>query len=695
MLGILYLILCFMAGWAICTLAFPGLGRMTEKDYELRRIQLSPYLLLLPAWFVTGTLTVGWATYFVAYLNGSREEPLYYADLIVMPAALLLFAIVLILRLRKHKKVTGNLLCSSKKAIYLELAVLTAVAALGIALMWTTFFIRGDKLYIGVSVFSDFSPHIGMIRSFSYGNNFPTSYSHFAGEDIKYHFMFQFLVGNLEYLGLRLDQAFNIPSLISFISAFCLIYVMAVKITGKLSAGVLSCLFFAFRSAKTLFTFLADLPEGTGIIKALTQNTGFISDTPHEDWGLWNLNVYCNQRHLAFGLSAFFLIVILFLPNLYEMFESLKQYKLNKTEHNKKISKKSLASKLTKRLRVIFFTKDAWSVKNPVEAVAAGIMLGALTFFHGAASIGCLLVLFVMAALSKHRLEYLITAVITLVLAYLQTGIFIENSTFITKYYFGFIAEPKTMLGVASYLDRLLGILPFVLLVAFCVEKGVGRYLMLAFTAPLIFAFTVSLTVDVTVNHKYIMMSCILLGIYAASLISKMFARKDFLVSLIGVVLIVCLTSTGIYDFITILRKNVPETAVVLDMKSPVTKWIDKNSDSKDIFLTANYTVNQVVLGGAMLYEGWPYYPWSTGYDTFTRSDMVKRMYEAASPQELDSLVKENNIRFIIVDYNNRQSEDYVLNEANIKATYQRVYTENSGEWSLSIYDTKKPMLKK
>lgn len=691
MLGILYLLLCFSTGFVICSCAFPGLSGLTEKDYELRRINLSPYLLLIPAWFVTGTLCMGWATYFIAYLFGDRDKPLFYADMVVMPFAFAVFLIVLIGQYRKHRVRRFELLSKNRKAVYLELAVVAAIAILGAILMWDTFFIRGDRLYIGVSVFSDFSPHIGMIRSFSYGNNFPTTYSHYAGEDIKYHFMFQFLVGNLEFLGLRLDHAFNVPSLISFITAFMTIYVLAVKITGKLAAGVLSCLFFAFRSAGTLFTYLANLPEDVGIIRSLIDNTSFISDTPHEDWGLWNLNVYCNQRHLAFGLTAFFLIVILFLPRLYEMFESLKQYKLNQSSRIKK-DRKGFISKLAERVKVIFFTKEAWAVRDFRGAVAAGILLGSLTFFHGAASIGCLLVLFVMAVMSKHRLEYLITAVITLILAYLQTGIFIENSAFITKYYFGFIAEIRTLFGVASYLDRLLGLLPLVLLAAFCLEKGVGRYLMLAFTAPLIFAFTVSLTVDVTVNHKYIMMSCILLGIYAASLITKLFARKDLLISLVGIFLVICLTATGIYDFSTILRKNTPDTAVVLDLKSPLTEWVDENSNSKDIFLTANYTVNQLVLGGAMLYEGWPYYPWSAGYDTYARADSVKQMYEAASFGELDALVKENNIRFIVVDVNNRQSEDYSVNEDNIEASYECVYTEGGGDYKLSIYDTQKPL---
>jgi hypothetical protein len=237
--------------------------------------------------------------------------------------------------------------CGDKKVIRLEFLLVAAVVLLASVLMWTTFYVKGSSLYVGYTVYSDFSPHIGMIRSFSYGNNFPTAYSHYAGEDIRYHFMFQFLVGNLEYLGLRLDYAFNIPSILSFTGAFLLLYVLAVKITGKISAGFLSCVFFAFRSAKTLFTYLSNLPKGTNILKALAENTDFISDTPNEDWGLWNLNVYCNQRHLALGLMVLLLLLILFLPHLYEMFERLKELKFTKTESGRKKSKKGILKKFT------------------------------------------------------------------------------------------------------------------------------------------------------------------------------------------------------------------------------------------------------------------------------------------------------------------------------------------------------------
>lgn len=708
MIGILYLILCFSLGWVICSYGYPDLAQISKSSYNKQKISFSPYLLLFPVWFIIGSLAMTWATYITAYIFAAREEPLLYANGIIM--SLVTIILIAYWRIKKNseevstdetgKSRTGasrtmksktmksrtriSLLSDDKKARSIELILLLGITALAIILMWRTFFVKDGDLYVGVSVFSDFSPHIGMIRSFSYGNNFPTSYSHYAGTDIKYHFMFQFLVGNLEYLGLRIDYAFNIPSILSFISAFLLLYLLALKITGKIATGILACLFFAFRSSKALFTFLSNIPKGRGIIQALNENTAFIGDTPHEDWGLWNLNVYANQRHLAFGLGLIFFIIILFLPRAYEMNESIKILIAQLKDRKQK-----LKNNFGTVIRFVFLSKEGWNVENLRYSVVSGILLGSLSFFHGSAVIGCLLVLFVVAIIAKHRLEFAILAAITIGMALLQTKLFIDGSAAQFEYLFGFIAENKTMFGVASYLERLLGILPLVLIVAFCLQKFVDRHIMLAFTLPLIFAFTVSLTVDVTVNHKYIMLSCILLGIYAADLVIRILERGEWVIRLAGVALIIALTSTGIYDFMTVIKKNTPETSIVLDLEDPLTEWIDENSDSKDIFLTSNYSINQVVLGGAMLYQGWQYFGWSAGYDTMYRDSMVKQMYEASSPMELDKLVKENNINFILVDHDNRYSLDYSLNEENIRNTYTSVYTQGEGEWNISIYNTR------
>ena len=89
-----------------------------------------------------------------------------------------------------------------------------------------------------------------------------------------------------------------------------------------------------------------------------------------------------------------------------------------------------------------------------------------------------------------------------------------------------------------------------------------------------------------------------------------------------------------------------------------------------------------------MLYNGWPYYAWSAGYDTDDRAEQVKRMYEASSVEELDALVRANEIRYVIVDYDARNSADYAVREDVIAAAYGAVYQEGEGIYRLTVYDT-------
>ncbi|MDD5936070.1 MAG: hypothetical protein PUC65_11015 [Clostridiales bacterium] len=689
MSAILYLIICFCTGYVICSFAIPNLNQLTKETYHGNSIRINRLLLNLPVYFLTGTILVTWTVYILAVVFQKNKQPLYVANFIAMGFYLIVsIGLAYLIRKRASQSKSSLIKEELSRLTLTDWIFLAVIVFLSVQLMYVTFHVTHHTLNVGYTVFSDFSPHIGMIRSFSKGNNFPTSYSHFAGEDIRYHFMYQFLVGNLEYLGLRIDWAMNLPSMIGMVSSFLLLFILAVKLSGKRAVGYLSCLFFAFRSSKTLFTFLAQVPKGTSIWKALDENNTFLGSTPNEDWGLWNLNVYCNQRHLAFTIPILLFVILLFIPTVYESITSLKD-RLGEIKHN---TGEPGTSVFLEKIKITFihcfFTKESWKINNLPLAIYTGLLVGAIAFWNGAVTIATLLVLFIMAIVANRKLEYLITASISVVLSMIQSSAFIHGNVVDPKLEFGFIAENRTIFGVLDYIFRLTGILPFVLLAAFLVEKQSRKYLMVAFAAPFVFAFCVSLTIDVTVNHKYIMLSIMLLSIYAAILLQKMFAVKKFGVRLVAVVLVILLTATGIYDYTTVLRKN--KQAIELDLDSELTKWISENCTSKDIILSSNYALNQVVLGGGMLFLGWPYYAWSAGYDTDLRAALVKEMFEASTKDELTSLIEQNNIRYIIVDKDCRDNVDYTVNEYNIAMTYLPVYSEGSGEWKITIYDTKK-----
>lgn len=112
--------------------------------------------------------------------------------------------------------------------------------------MFYVFHMKDGILYSGFSVYGDYAPHTAMMRSFSRGNNFPTQYPHYGGQDVKYHFMFQFLVGNLEYLGLRLDLGYNLVSILSLAGFLMVLYGISYRMFKSFWAGAAAIVFFFF-----------------------------------------------------------------------------------------------------------------------------------------------------------------------------------------------------------------------------------------------------------------------------------------------------------------------------------------------------------------------------------------------------------------------------------------------------------------
>ena len=678
MIGILYILLCILCGGVLCNILIKKLKQPIVET------GLPAFMTELPAWYLTGTLCVTWMVYLFAYMFRNTKEPLLFGNAFAMFVAVAFIAAHYFFGKGKETlcDVKGKVRTfffgkkeEEEQAYGPILYTLICLAFTGF-LMFLTLKVIDNSIYVGYSVFSDFAPHLGMIRSFSVSNNFPTQYSHFAGEDVRYHFMFQFMVGNLEYLGLRLDFAFNLPSIFGMVSLYMLLFVFVVRLTKSRLCGYLTAFLFTFRSSFTLFRYMAEQWKGD-VWNALKTNTEFLGYTQNENWGLWNLNVYCNQRHLAFAMALLVLALLLFLPYVEQMGEKLKQ-----------IKQKEDASLRVNQIKTLFFTKTAFGVYDIKFAVFMGIILGAMAFWNGSVLVATLAMLFFMAAVSEYRLDYLITAVLALVLYFCQSALFVDGSVVSPAYFFGFLADNKTFWGVLLYIVELTGIVLFVALVGAALVKGVKRYLFFVFLVPFVLAFTLALTVDVTVNHKWIMMSLMLVSMFAAIPLAELLKSRDWLKRLIAVLLLIVLTATGVYDLSTVVKRN--ENHLIFSYDDPVTNWIAENATCDDMFLTPWYSLNNVVMGGAMLYYGWPYYAWSAGYDTYAREYKVREMYEASSVEELDALVKENNIRYIVVDYECRTSAEYIVREDIIETAYETVLEHDTGEWMVRIFDTTK-----
>lgn len=649
--GIIYVLLIFLLGRELV----PKAGR-------------TRLWLFLPASFGLGALAMGWTSYAAAFAADvclKWENPLFYGNLAAMAGA----GAVLVFRyVSRGKKKSVLPAFTVREAVFFLflLAFLTWI-------MFYVFYIKDGILYSGFTVYGDYAPHTAMMRSFSLGDNFPTQYPHFGGEDVKYHFMFQFLVGNLEYLGIRIDIAYNMLSVFALLGFLMMLYSIARRLTGSGAAGVVTVALFFFRSSFTFFRYLWEHLRAGDLLKTLAENTSFIGYTPNEDWGLWNFNVYLNQRHLAFGLLIAALVL---------------WYYLDLVEAGCSHSEKGLAW-MKNRL----FSAEAWKMRNPEGALAAGLALGLTAFWNGAAVIGGLLILLGFAVFSDGKLDYLATAVTAVLFSVLQSKVFIRGSAVEAGFYWGFISEDKSPAGVLWFLIQMSGIFfAGAVLLLPLLKKRLHRVLTVSCLFPVVFAFCFSLTPDITVNHKYIMISYAFLAVLWAGVLTGLWKGKDgsrrsaaVIRRAAAVLMAVCLTATGIYDFVVILRNNGPGHRVTVNMESTLTDWLAEHLDSGDLLLTPEYSMSETTMSGVMMYLGWPYYAWSAGYDTYGRAQKAVEIYTSEDPAAVDRLVKEEKITYILFE-EGMEFEGAVCREDTIRELYTMVYQSDDGR--IRIYET-------
>ena len=692
MLGLLYLLLAMLVGYIIVQLCAPDVLTISSETLVStrkgkQRALFPQWFIAFPAAFVVGSVVCAGLTYTFSYMFSKTGRGLHYGTLITMLIMVVFVGIYVYL----NRPVFGKIAILPQSAMKemkrhrILLIFFVFVTAFVMWLMVYTFFVSDGNLYMGNTVYSDFAVHTALIRSFSKGNNFPTNFPHYPDGTIRYHFMFQFFTGVLEYLGLRIDIAFNLLSILALLCCTMLFYVFAALITKSRTVGALGVIFLFFRSSFSGLIRLAEsgpyhsLKEVFGFIK-LTDI--FIGRTPNEAWGLWTGNVYINQRHFGFGLTVLLLVMIAMLPYVYEMLQAI--------DANRRFDLEERKSFLT----VFFFSKDAWLGGNYLRSCFLGILVGGIAFFNGAVVIALLTMLVIYALFSKHRLSFLIIAVIAVVMTTLQTSFFVPTGGSIVSasFCFGFLVEDKTILNVLKYIVELTGVGLFLAVAAALLKPKRLGWNFLAFFMPFLLTFTVSLTPDIAVNHKYLMIAMLMMNILSSYTIVRLIhlKAKKRILRIVGKVaaalLILIMLSTGIFDNITVYNLNGKDHSIVMPLQSEYMTFLTEETDPGDIFISYWDTVNPIFMAGRFEFLGWPYYAWSGGYNTDLRLIEINEILGADNSGTLRKLVNEKHISYIVLVPELFNDQAFNVNEENIKATYSLVYSdEEAGRY---VYKT-------
>ena len=540
MLAVLYLVFCATFGMCFVGLTVPDVRRLyIACSPSAKAIKHIPNTLFtVPAGIVTGMMCVPFFNYFVtlglSYIIDSGELCKKLGVLITF--AFFLWMILTCLILINRKRIKREEFKSSgatsiedyKFSIVDSLFYGIVILAITIAstfLMFYTYRLNGNTLLNGSSTFSDLSPHTAMVSSFGKGFNFPTQYMHFSGDGIRYHFLFYFLAGTLQYLGLPIDYTLNLPSILSMVCALVLLGLLAVLISSRRAAFLVAPVLVFLRSSLNIYFYIKNLLlDGLSLSQAFNEiftSSSWYAVTDYDSWGIWAINVYPNQRHLMLGVAVILVMVILFLPFVRRLGISLSR--ANGAE----------------KIKAFAFSKNAWLTRSedPLYPVSIGllacILVITMPYFHGSCLIALLLVLFGMAVFSESRLIYLVVAVCAVGSSYIQTLAFSGGYNNVVSFVFepGFILEDITFYSLVRYLFIVTGftlILAAVFAITVLVldiihKKPVYRSLIfICFLNPMIFAFLFRVSLEMLANHKFIQVSLILADSLVAALIANL-----------------------------------------------------------------------------------------------------------------------------------------------------------------------------
>jgi hypothetical protein len=539
-------------------------------------------------------------------------------------------------------------------------------------------------------VWNDFGPNLSLMQSFAMGHNFPTEYPHFIGEPIRYHFLFWFQAGNLEFLGLNLAWALNLLSVLSLCAMLVLLMTLGELLFRSRAVARIGTALFFFPTTLSYIPFLysqASLPRAVQAIVHL--NHWLVSGYPYkgEDVGAWSLSVFYVQRHLLVGIAVL-LFVLIFLVDFFQRREARTNDTLGKLESETVAAgENTLAQSLTSSVKDgVLPTGKVWGQSS--SFVFTGFLLGLTPLFNSPSFVAALAIagaIFVLFPFRTYTLWLLIAAAVVsapqIALVFLRGHGLTQGRPII---HWGLVVENPTVQRVLSYFSFTFGAKFLIGLVAAIVLARLPRRLFVAFLVLPAIAFTTQLTTDLRNNDKFLYIWVALLNLFVGWTIWR--AWKLHWVGKAAAVAVAVIVSLG--GMIEWFRIHNDTSMEVPFRDDRLSVWLQANTRPTDVFLSDRFIMHAILLNGRRIFYGWPYFAESMGYPVKARDVVYDRMFTEKNPTELVHLLNENGIQYVAVDNSLRRG--YLkakLNEAVCKQYFETVFDDREDRFAaLKIY---------
>jgi len=698
--------------------------------------------------FLIGALLSSWWTYALAYLCSNATSPMLWGNLLFFITA---GGLILWLNQNPQKEPPNTALDVSDAQFQKWDWIITGAFVLFIAwMMFQTLTISDGTLLIGHHQNADFGSTLSIMQSFAEGHNFPTQYPHFTGERIRYHFLFYFLAADLQYLGFNPTIANNLLSILSLTAMLILVMTLGGVLFRSRTAGRIGAALFFTHGSLAYFAFLSSQPSFSALINALNSMTKFLpglrdpSGVPYrgEDWGVWTLNVYLNQRHLSSAIAIFLLILIYVVIRLREKNElepepvvesSVEESDLDDAESSEG-NQHNLAEN-----RVDSIADDEEEeteddtdeetddedddeyeeedededdetedeeefslgefIKENSVVVFCGVLLGLLPMWNGAIFLGAGVILAAMIVFFSRFRSQLMTLAVTAAIVSLPQIIYLKTGhvkpTDYSMLRWGFVIDDAGVFNVLWWTIHTFGFKLALLGIALYFASGLQRRLLLAVSILLPLTYCFQFSEEILANHKFINLWLVIVNIYCGYAVVKLWyfeVGKNMLPSRIAAVLLIVLTVTGgLIDLMPIKNAHDPNFYIKYKFyDNKLLDWVKSNTDPKSIFLTDKFINHEILLAGRRLFYGDPYYAWGTDYDTREREKQVKTMLESKDANQVFALLKENNINYIAMDDRLRRGNSIAKNvtEEVFAKYFETVFSDESSEYggNMKIY---------
>lgn len=535
-----------------------------------------------------------------------------------------------------------------KKGKIVELIFFIFLFIFSWLLMWETFRVNeSGNLKIATKVWSDFAATIPLIRSFSFGQNWPPQYPLFAGPPIRYHFVFFAIVGLLEKAGIPLDWALNSLSALSFFFLLLVIYHLAKAIFKSRFVSMVTCIFFLFNGSFAFLEFFKKNPLSVHTLTDIFHHDSFLAFGPYYGnktiSAFWPLNIYTNQRHLALAYAIFLLLILV----IYLASEKNNKLGLNKT-------------------------------------LLWGIIVGLFLFIHLPVFAMMEIALFILFVIYPHlRKNILVIVVLSLIIA-LPQMLYMGTSNYQGKLlHLGYLIENLNFASFFKYWFLNLGFVTILAPVGFILAKRRQRKIILPFLALFVLGNLFQFSPEIAGNHKFFNLFIVGTNIFAAYSIYNLWKH-----SLIGktaaIFYLILMTLSGIIDIFPI--KNDVYAEVKDGKNNDVQVFVLKNTPPNAVFLNAYYTYDPVSLAGRKIFFGWPYFSWSAGYNTQKRFELLKEILESSNINNACALLKQENIDYIEIQ-NPTTLEEIKINYKFFKDNFKEVFYSSAAKANINIYN--------